>query len=103
VSQVSWSIQIARIIIPINDGFYCILVVNLLVDDLNHINDTDSLMLLLLLAVFWALKMCPSLPLLNSVLFGVFFHNFLILILLFGLFLHHFLYSSYSSSIGVNI
>jgi hypothetical protein len=76
VSQVSWSIEIACwIIIPINDGFYCILVVNLLVDDLNYINDTDSLMLLLLLALFWALKMCPILALLNFALFGVFFHN----------------------------
>jgi hypothetical protein len=42
VSQVTWSIEIAGLlIIPINDGFYCILVVNLLADDLNHINDTD--------------------------------------------------------------
>jgi hypothetical protein len=55
--QVSWSKEIARlIIIPINDDFYCILVVNLLADDLNHIDDTDSLMLLLLLALFWSLK-----------------------------------------------
>ena len=53
MSQVSWSIEIAHlIIIPINDGVYCILVVNLLADDLNHINDTDSLMLLLFLTLF---------------------------------------------------
>jgi len=59
-SQVSWSIEIAGlIIIPINDGFYCILVVNLLADDLIHINHTDSLMLLLLLALFWSLKSAP--------------------------------------------
>jgi len=62
-------------IIPINDGVYCILVVNLLADDLNHINDTDSLMLLLFLTLFWPLKMCPILALLNTALFRVFFDN----------------------------
>jgi len=76
VSQVSLSIEIARlIIVTINDGVYCILVVNLLADDLNHINDTESLMLLLLLAFFWSLKMCAIMALLNTALFGVFFHN----------------------------
>jgi len=49
--------------------------VNLLADDLNHVNDTESLILLLLLAFFWSLRMCAIMALLNTALFGVFFHN----------------------------
>jgi hypothetical protein len=43
--------------------------VNLLADNLNHTKDTDRFMLLLLLALFWSLKMCPIMALLTTTLF----------------------------------